>query len=244
MRAMVQELQDRLDAAELRIDQLREAIPVAGKNRELQDRRQAQIVEAAYQEFRNPGFHRTTVNDIARRAGIDKRTLYDYVGDKHDILYLLFLSYLPKELERLAGAVLQNQQPIEQIKNLIREHLAFIRANKDLVLLSYREMRYLHRGQISNLLWLIDEIMAVYDFVLGRGMEMGVMRELNPRIVGHAVRAGLDMPGLSSWDLDRFEDEEIERELMILFLNGLLSPKFLGRESEAPVASGPKGGLG
>lgn len=44
------------------------------------------ILDAARSEFVSHGFRRTTVGDIARRAGVSRPTLYRRVGDKEEIV--------------------------------------------------------------------------------------------------------------------------------------------------------------
>lgn len=197
-------------------------------NSELLERRRTEIVNAAYEAFARDGYHATSVSDIARIAGIDKRTLYDYVANKEDVLYLLFLHFLPRQLGRLAGAVRDEGGPCEQLRSIVHEHLRYIDDHAGMVLLSYREMRYLRRAQISNLLWIVDRIMLLYESVLTWGEAVGVMSCETPRIAAHALRAAVDMPGLSGWDLDRFSLADTERTVAELFLNGLKTPSHRG----------------
>lgn len=42
---------------------------------------------AAFELFHERGFEQTTVNDIAERAGVDKRTFYRHFGDKREALF-------------------------------------------------------------------------------------------------------------------------------------------------------------
>jgi AcrR family transcriptional regulator len=45
-----------------------------------------QIMEAALHLFAHQGFHRTTVSQIARQAGISKGLIYNYFASKEDLL--------------------------------------------------------------------------------------------------------------------------------------------------------------
>ena len=46
----------------------------------------ARIVDAAYESFWRQGFLRTSVDGIAARAGLTKRTVYGYFRSKDDLL--------------------------------------------------------------------------------------------------------------------------------------------------------------
>ncbi len=66
------------------------------------DRSQERILTAAFKEFATYGFAGARVDEIARRAGINKRMLYHYFGDKE----ALFREVLRRKLaERQAWGV-------------------------------------------------------------------------------------------------------------------------------------------
>src|SRR5215472_18781394 len=76
---------------------------------ERMDRRRAQILAAASQVFSRDGFHRTTVRQIAREAGIADGTIYLYFRSKHELLLALLgqlgrIGERPADFARLAGA--------------------------------------------------------------------------------------------------------------------------------------------
>src|SRR5438034_6569134 len=65
------------------------------------DRRRAQILEAASRVFARKGFHRTTVREVAREAGIADGTIYLYFASKQELL-LALLGQLGRVGERRA----------------------------------------------------------------------------------------------------------------------------------------------
>jgi AcrR family transcriptional regulator len=72
------------------------------------DRRRAQILAAATQVFARQGFHRTTVREIAREAGIADGTIYLYFASKQDVLLALLgrlgrVGERPADFAGLAG---------------------------------------------------------------------------------------------------------------------------------------------
>lgn len=53
---------------------------------EARARRREAILQAAFTEFRRSGYDRATMEDIARRAGIGKSTVYEYFPSKLELL--------------------------------------------------------------------------------------------------------------------------------------------------------------
>jgi TetR/AcrR family fatty acid metabolism transcriptional regulator len=72
------------------------------------DRRRAQILAAASRVFARQGFHRTTVREVAREAGIADGTVYLYFASKQELLLALLgqlgrVGERPADFAALAG---------------------------------------------------------------------------------------------------------------------------------------------
>src|ERR1700679_1324868 len=59
------------------------------------------IKRAAQDLFRKFGYHKTSVNEIARRARIAKATIYKYFESKEDVLHSLLMDYIRVSVEDL-----------------------------------------------------------------------------------------------------------------------------------------------
>ena len=59
------------------------------------------IIDAAYESFWRKGFTRTSVDSIALRAKVTKRTLYKYFRSKDDLLASVLVHYNELALQRL-----------------------------------------------------------------------------------------------------------------------------------------------
>ncbi|TAF45654.1 MAG: TetR/AcrR family transcriptional regulator [Sphingobacteriales bacterium] len=77
------------------------------------------IKKAAQDLFRRYGYHKTSVNEIAKKAKIAKATIYKYFESKELILHAILMDYLKISINDL---VQQNPQSItkeEHLKSLI-----------------------------------------------------------------------------------------------------------------------------
>lgn len=59
----------------------------------LTDRKRQQIISAAVQEFRNNGFSGTSMDAVAQRAEVSKRTVYNHFSSK-DALFMGIVEYM------------------------------------------------------------------------------------------------------------------------------------------------------
>jgi AcrR family transcriptional regulator len=65
------------------------------------DQTRQRIIDAAYESFWRSGFTRTSVDSIAARAGVTKRTLYAYFRSKDELLAAVLQRYSELATERL-----------------------------------------------------------------------------------------------------------------------------------------------
>ncbi len=106
-----------------------EKVPAAADAEGLSPRGQRkceQILEGAHEVFKTAGFGGASVDEIARRAGISKATMYRYFPDK----MALFNAYVRRECERQAEHLLRiapDERPLETVLlRLARGYITFI----------------------------------------------------------------------------------------------------------------------
>lgn len=85
---------------------------------ENQQKRRAQIEQAAYELFEQKGFAGTSMLSVAKQAKASNETLYRWYGDKHG----LFMSLIERNLEAvnavLKSQTVQTDDPIETLQKL------------------------------------------------------------------------------------------------------------------------------
>ncbi|MEM9693737.1 MAG: TetR/AcrR family transcriptional regulator [Myxococcota bacterium] len=68
---------------------------MAERRRRRKEARPGELVEAGFAEFAAHGFARTRLEDVARRAGVSRPTIYRYFDDKEDLFRATLQSKLP-----------------------------------------------------------------------------------------------------------------------------------------------------
>jgi TetR/AcrR family fatty acid metabolism transcriptional regulator len=93
--------------------------------------RRNQILDAATQVFAEKGFHRATIKDIARVAGIADGTIYTYFSSKTDVL-LGILNRLNETTEREQQLAPVREQDIRSFfKAYLRQRMALLWPNAE-----------------------------------------------------------------------------------------------------------------
>jgi AcrR family transcriptional regulator len=141
-------------------------------------RTRQRILTAAIAEFAAKGLSGARIDEIARRAGANKRMLYHYFGHKED-LYLAALETVYESIRASERELrLEHQPPEEAMRALVRftwqyfiEHPEFISLlnNENL-----HEARHLRRsGRVRDL---HSPLVALIGDVLRRGVAAGTFR--------------------------------------------------------------------
>lgn len=92
----------------------------------LTDRKRDAIVQAAIVEFRDNGFEATSVDKVAARAGVSKRTLYNHFASK-DELFAAILHILWESSASELRRAYEPQRPVrEQLMELLQSKLAML----------------------------------------------------------------------------------------------------------------------
>ena len=122
------------DLAEARIDAIRD--------RDLVEKRRAQILDASLKLFLEKGYAAVTIRDICAASGVNQASLYDYIANKQDILRrLLNRLWFSRRLEGLADRLATDPAPVsDALKAYYAENW---KANRDAILLAYRSVPHL-----------------------------------------------------------------------------------------------------
>ena len=134
---------------------------------------------AALAEFSNLGFGGARVDSIAKRAGVNKRMLYHYYGNKDDLfLYVLERAYekIRHDEEKLD---LENLGPEDAVRELVMFTFRYHRDNPEFMRLLNNENLYQaeHIKKSKKIRQMHSPFVEMMKDVLQRGEAMGVFRK-------------------------------------------------------------------
>jgi AcrR family transcriptional regulator len=193
--------------------------------------RPEEILDAALEVFGEQGFARAKLEDVARRAGVSKGTLYLYFDSKEALF---------RELVRVrvAAVVLAGEE-------LVRQHQGSFRSL--LLRLAHRTwdtvndpgaakiIRLVHseRGNFPELTkFYFNEVVLrarpLVQNTIERGIAAGEFRPINPVVAARAlslllVHLSQYQHYLQAFDPDRLPDAQVAEAAIDLYLNGLLN---------------------
>lgn len=87
------------------------------------------ILDAASQLFNEKGYDQTSIDDIAAKLGVSKRTLYYYIDSKEEILFECDKYGLEHMNEAISKSVVPGQPPLERLETLMRAYMSLLATN-------------------------------------------------------------------------------------------------------------------
>jgi AcrR family transcriptional regulator len=154
------------------------------RDQEKQDVRQA-ILDAAAALFREHGYERFSLRQVAERIGYSPTTIYLYFTDKDDLLFTVADVGFTRFGEQLVAAATSTADPVERLRAMGRAYIDFGIQNP-----VYYQLMFMQRC----------------DFLLGQRAG-----EYEPRIdsfgvLQQAVRAALEAGAVPAGDAEPFAD--------------------------------------
>ena len=104
------------------------------------DEKLDRILKAAAHEFALVGYHRTSMRALAKASGTSPAGLYHYFENKEKMLFLIQFRTFSALLNNLREKIHGVNDPIQQLRIVIRAHLEYFAANMDALKVCSHEM--------------------------------------------------------------------------------------------------------
>ena len=149
--------------------------------RRLPEERPRQILDAALEVFGERGLAGARLDDIARRAGVSKGTIYLYFPNKEELFREVVRAVVVDRL-RQAAANAGAEDPVDELKRYLRAHWDFVRSPE------FQTILKLVTGELHNFPDLAEfygreVVMPSTELLAGmirRGIDRGDFRRVDP----------------------------------------------------------------
>ena len=191
------------------------------KDKELIKVKQNDICVAAERLFAKKGYHNTSIREIAEQSKISIGSLYDYIDNKEDILFMLsqrFHSEIVKEVVKVLNSGLG---VIQELKGTIETTLRVIDRFQEYVLFTYRDSKMLKKEDLIAVLEQESFVTNTFTKIIKKGMEEGLFETDEPEIMANMINIMTHSWALKRYNLKRFSLFSFQQILNRFVLNGL-----------------------
>lgn len=201
--------------------------------RRLPEERPQQIIEAALTIFGERGLASARLEDIAKRAGLSKGTIYLYFPNKEELFREVVRHTIVAQIERaereLAAAT--TQSATETLEQFVHGYWRFLRSPKFAAL-----FRLIHAelGNFPDLARfyaseVVERWRRLVTGILERGIRAGEFRDIDPEVAARMLSPMLLMHAMWCSHRDLFKatanrtDDQILDEVLAFYLHAISS---------------------
>ncbi len=186
--------------------------------RETKKRRTKQaILEAAISLFSVNGYECTSIEHIAKVAGVGKGTVYSYFHTKKDIIKGFCEYELEKIHVKLVERSNQNASVLEQMLIIYMTEFNHVTQNKEFGRLYMRESVFPYDSDAQDNLKIDNKFFQILYPILEKGQERGELRKDVELLHITAHFYSLYIMIISAWYTGRITTEEVEPAMEQLF---------------------------
>lgn len=165
-------------------------------------KRREQIVAAAIELFSEQGYYRTSIQDIARKAGVSIGLIYQYAQTKEDVLLLSLMSVLESYKREIPLAVSIGDEPLRALWSTHATYCRIIDRRRSAAVLAYRSTKSLPPAQREIIKQLEIETNEFVAQRLRDCIAAGLFREINVNLVAYQLVLYAHTWALKYWRLN------------------------------------------
>lgn len=193
------------------------------------------IVSAAAEVFREKGYVRGSLDDVAAVLGIRKPSLYHYVSSKQHLLQLIFHQALNEGLKRMR-LLEEIGDPAERLARLIRLQVEAVASDRDHFTVFFDQFSSQdsttvksNSGDMAHQVRELErEYFSCFVSTVRAATEAGVIPPIDPAYGAQAIM------GMTSWIYKWFDPARHDTETVIDVYTRLILPR--GRFGGLPTA--------
>jgi AcrR family transcriptional regulator len=103
------------------------------------DERREALLEAALEVFSRSGYHASSIDEIARAAGVSKALIYEHFPSKRDLHGSLLDAHVGELFARLAVSEAEGGEPEERVRRGLETFFTFVEEHRDAWRMIFRD---------------------------------------------------------------------------------------------------------
>lgn len=148
------------------INSLNLQIPTKIKTQDLIDDKRKKIIKGALSVFKDKGYHKTTVRDIAKSAEVSMGSLYDYISSKEDLLYLFYKVFILTYYQKVISMTNNIKDPKKKLKVAYKTLLEVGFSLEDEILFGWTESKNMKKNYLKETLKLERDLINYFKGIL------------------------------------------------------------------------------
>jgi len=153
--------------------------------------RKAELILKAGELFWKNGFENTSMREIAKLCGYEPANIYNYFENKEQLLYEVLYDDTIRAIQPIREFENDNTvNPLDQLRMVIKNDIVTVLGSpkrKASMMVFDFEIRNLTREHKRKIIQLRDMHDRIVFKIIGRGIERGDFRDIDPKLVGISI---------------------------------------------------------
>jgi AcrR family transcriptional regulator len=190
----------------------------------LVERRRAQLTKAAITCFSERGYHSTTIREVAERADVSIGLIYQYIGDKEDLLLMALQEVLDTYMRQIPLALDGIADPLQRFRVAVRAYARVNGSSVDATVLAYRETASLRKERRHLIMQKEEETNDLIAACVRDCIAAGLFESIDIDMFVYQIVMFSHAWALKAWHFARTMDVDtyVERGLRLM-LRGVLT---------------------
>lgn len=180
------------------------------------------IMDAAIKLISEKGYHGATTALIAKEASVSQGIIFHYFGNKEELFFSLLKEKSDLFMEEFRKKVGNEQNALKKIEIAVITYVHLVRKEEKFfeILLKQTTGAGLDLEKINK--YGMMEACRIIGEVVSEGIQLGVIREIDPEIVATCLFGMMDYT-IMRWLLlgKSFSLEETSKQVVDIFLRGI-----------------------
>jgi len=195
------------------------------------EQRPGEILAAALEQFVERGYAATRLEDVARRAGVTKGTMYRYFSSKTDLFRAVVRGSVVPEIEAFERAIASSEGPSRELlvqfaegwmDRIYRTPICGLAKLVTAEASNFPELARFYQTEV------IERAVRAVKRVLERGMERGEFRAIDVDAATFVLRAPLILAAIWKHSMNKLESSRLDERRFVdtyleMMMRGLLA---------------------
>jgi TetR/AcrR family fatty acid metabolism transcriptional regulator len=193
------------------------------------------ILSAAEEIISEKGLARSSISEIARKAGVADSVIYQHFKGKQDLLFSVPGERMKEVLALLVEQLTSIQDVQSRLRKMIWFHLRYNASHKGYARLLLLECRSSKAFYETPAYGLVREYAGILSSIIEQGVREGKFRaDIQIKLIRDTILGTLDMETIGSIASKEIENSETDFEDVMTLVNAMIVTK--GRQQPARVS--------
>ncbi len=186
------------------------------KDQALIEKKRQIIIKAANKLFIKKGFHKTSISEIANESGLTQGTLYNYIRQKEDILFLMHEDLQKNVIAQIEAGIRKGTDIQSRTDTVFKNIIELLEKHKQTSRVVFIETASQTKISLKVILDRESEIIDKICALISMGAKQNIFHVKDERLAASIIHYLIFYPSLNTWDIKgmKIPNSEVKKNIL------------------------------